>query len=171
MKNHIILKRISYLVVAAIFSVSLLACNQTASEPDNSNILIEEVTGTYFVQTFVGDRLVVDYESINIYNTANNTAPEMWIDDNEHIWPFKVKSAINLNDLTFSGMNLESEFLVEDKLVTITITNGKITKGDTETTGGNISDGITFDAEFSDDPGTIYSIKGYKHTGFVNDLH
>lgn len=171
MKHNINLKKLSYYLAAVIFSVCFTACDQVESEPDTSDVVIEEITGTYFVQTFLGDDLVLDYESINIYNTAANTATEMWIDDNEHIWPFKVKSPLNLDDLTFSGTTLESEILIDNEIVTMTITNGKITKDDTKTTGGNISDGISFDAEFSDDLGNIYTIKGYKHTGFIADLH
>jgi hypothetical protein len=37
--------------------------------------------------------------------------------------------------------------------------------------GGNKSDLISYKIEFSDDPGTIYEVNGYKRTGFAEDEH
>ncbi|MBL6644246.1 MAG: hypothetical protein ISP64_06440 [Flavobacteriaceae bacterium] len=40
------------------------------------------------------------------------------------------------------------------------------------TEGGNPTDGISFDIQFSDDDeNKTYSIRGYKRTGFAEDEH
>ena len=33
------------------------------------------------------------------------------------------------------------------------------------------ADSISFNIEFSDDPGTIYRIEGFRRTGFLEDEH
>ncbi len=55
--------------------------------------------------------------------------------------------------------------------ITATVSNGVISNGSTMSSGGNLTDGIAFDIEFSDDPGTIYHVEGYRRTGFQEDEH
>ena len=46
------------------------------------------------------------------------------------------------------------------------------TEGDITTGGGNPTDGISFNIQFSDDDDNdTYTIKGYKRTGFAEDEH
>ena len=91
----------------------------------------------------------------------------MWLDDLEHTWSYKLRTPINLDALSFGGSDLSEQYYD----ITASVTNGVITKGDTETSGGNITDGISFDVEFSDDAGTIYHVEGYRRTGFQEDEH
>ncbi|KAA5828140.1 hypothetical protein FPF71_04705 [Algibacter amylolyticus] len=166
------MKTINKYIVISILSLffvsSLVSCDET-EDADAGGTKTEAMAGDWYVQTFVGDNLVLDYQLMSTYNTAANNQSEIWVDDHHHIWDFKVKTPVNVSALTFSGSDLESS--VDDYDVNVTITNGTITKGDTETSGGNMSDGISFDAEFSDDAGTTYTIKGYKRTGFAEDEH
>jgi len=155
-----------------IFGGLVLSCDRTGDgdvSDDQGGTSTQEMAGDWFVTTSVGGTQVADYARITTYNTSANNGQEMWIDDNHNIWDFKVKTPINYEAKTFSGSGLHSS--VDGYDVNVTITNGKIIKGGATTTGGNKSDAIEFDAEFSDDPGTIYRISGYKRTGFVEDEH
>ncbi|WP_409187208.1 lipid-binding protein [Antarcticibacterium sp. 1MA-6-2] len=51
------------------------------------------------------------------------------------------------------------------------MTNGKVLLDAATTSGGNITDSIHMNVEFSDDPGTVYTLAGYRRTGFLEDEH
>lgn len=159
------------IVNALIF---LIAANLVVSCDEGGNLdpgatAVVEMSGDWFVQTFVGGEMVADYAQISTYNTASDDGTEIWLDDHGNIWDFKVKSPINLSALTFSGTNLNSD--VEGYAITVTISNGTIVTNGATTSGGNTADSISFDAEFSDDPGTIYTMIGYKRNGLLEDEH
>ena len=149
-----------------IVAVGITSCDKGV-EPELEGVAIQEMCGEWFVETFVGDAKVLGYAEITTYNTAKDGTDEMWIDDLGHIWEFKSVTPINLGAKTFSGNDLESVYYP----LTISLTNGKILDDAATTTGGNAADSIYFDIEFSDDPGTIYTIRGYKRTGFLEDEH
>ena len=136
----------------------------------------ENMAGDWYVQLLVDgeDIYGVGYYLISTYNTSANTGDEMWIDDHE-TWPMKVKATVNTTDMTISGTSLENLYSYSSGGETIspsaTITNGSIVKDGAETSGGNQSDLISFNVEYADDPGTIYTIVGYKRTGFAEDEH
>ena len=97
----------------------------------------------------------------NSNNTAADNGNQIWIDDHQHIWEFKAKANVDYQNLTFDGDNLESK--VGDYEITVSISNGKITKGDVLTDAENPTDGISFDIQFSDDTDNkTYTIKGYR---------
>lgn len=143
-----------------------VSCDE-GGNPDAGATGVVAMSGDWFVQTFVDGELVLDYSRISTFNTAADDGTQMWVDDHGNIWPFKVKCPVNTTALTFSGNALENE--LDD--VTVTITNGTIVKDGAVTTGGNMADEISFEAEFSDDPGTIYSMVGYKRNGLLEDEH
>ena len=146
---------------------SFVACDEVG-DTDPGGTSVEALAGDWYVQTLVNGAVVSDYKLISTYNTASNDA-NMFIDDHGNIWDFKVKTPVTTNSLSFAGSNLASS--VDGYNINVNITEGKVTKNDTKTSGGNTTDGISFKAEFSDDPGTIYEIKGYKRTGFKEDEH
>lgn len=130
---------------------------------------LSEASGDWYVRFLVDEVDVygLGYQLITTANSADETS--LWIDDRTHTWWFKVKCPISVESLKFSGTALESN--VEDYEVNVNITNGSIFKGGTTSTGGNVVDSIYFEAEFSDDPGTIYQLTGYKRTGLAEDEH
>jgi hypothetical protein len=164
------MKNIIYktLFLLAIFA-SVTSCDKIG-DPEAGGTSTEQMAGDWYVQTYTkGDAPSGDYALISTHNTSLNKGKEMWVDDHENIWTFKAKTPISLSDLAFSGKNLPSS--VDGYDITVTITNGLITINDTETSGGNISNGISFDIEFSDEPGVLYTISGYKYLGFLEDQH
>jgi hypothetical protein len=166
MKNKNIIKLFLFLFVGTF----LVSCDE-GGDPDPGATKVVDMAGDWYVQFLVDgeDIYSLDYQLISTYNTAADNGTEMWIDDQGNTWSFKVKSPVNTTGLTFSGTGLESN--VDGYEVTVTITNGAIVKDAATTSGGNTSDSISFDAEFSDDPGTIYQFRGYKRTGLLEDEH
>lgn len=174
------MRKINYiksLVVLLTLSV-FISCDETG-DTDPGGTTVEQMAGDWYVQTLVDGNVVIDHQLISTYNTAANTQ-EMWIDDHFNIWWFKCKSPVNTGAMTFGGTNLASsvedddpstEDIIETYDITINITDGKILKDAATTSGGNRSDSIVFFAEFSDDPGTIYQLAGYRRTGFLEDEH
>ena len=176
MKNINILK----LLFCFTLIFGFTACDE-GGDPNPGETAIVEVSGDWYVQLLVDgeDIYGIGYYLLSTYNTSANNGNEMWIDDHE-LWPFKVKASVNISAKTFEGSSLENEYSYEDELEDgtkvdvfpiVTITNGQIVKDGATTTGGNPSDSISFTIEFSDDPGTIYTIEGYKRTGFLEDEH
>lgn len=169
MKYNIILKKLSYLFLSLVFVTYFVSCEKVESVADESGIVAEDMMGSWYVEFLVDGEDVyhLGFNKINTYNTSANNGTSMWIDDNENIWTFKVNCPINSSDQTFSGTGLYSN--VDDYEVDVTITNGKITKNGTTSPSGQTTDKIEFEAEFSDDPGTIYQLVGYRYTGIVGD--
>ncbi len=152
--------------------VLFLACDNggdVTKPADNLGTAVQDMAGDWYVETYQGDNKVLGYERITTYNTADNVATEMWVNDNGNIWEFKTKANVDYGNLKFWGDDLPSDY--DGYEITVTITDGQIVKDGATTSGGNTSDAISFNAEFSDDPGTVYTIKGYKRTGFLEDEH
>lgn len=172
MKNYIYKTLFSLSLIATFFSCDSIG------DPDAGGTSTENMAGDWYVQMYTkGEEPSGAYALITTYNTSKNDGKEMWIDDHLHLWYFKVKSPVDVSSLTFSGADLPSSVDDDDDAstppyeITVTITNGQISLNDTETSGGNISNGISFDIEFSDDPGNVYTVSGYKYIGFPEDQH
>lgn len=158
--------------LGALFIISVftfISCDEV-EDMDIDGTATQEMAGDWYVKfTRDGDDIYsLGYQLISTYNTSANLNTEMWIDDHQHTWDFKVKSNVDYSNRTFSGTDLPS-FGGYD--VNVTITNGKIIDEGAITSGGNVTDSIYFDAEFSDDPGTVYTLSGYRRTGFAEDEH
>ena len=107
---------------------------------------------------------------ILIYNTAANVPTEVWVDDEGHFTDFKVRTPIDINNLTFGGENLENVIYSSQ----VTITDGQVFLNAVEV-NNIMRDSIYFRISFSDDEdaegnpdpfGTIYHVYGHRSTGF-----
>ncbi|MFI0428179.1 lipid-binding protein [Mariniflexile sp. HMF6888] len=171
MKNINIFK-----IVILLFTVSLFVACDEGGEPDPGATATVEMAGDWYVKLLVdgSDIYSLGYYQFSTYNTASNDGTQMWFDDHE-LWPSKVKANIDLSAMTFSGSQLENEYFYTSGGVkvypTLDITNGVIIKKGTVAPSGTVVDSISFNVEFSDDPGTIYQVAGYKRTGFLEDEH
>lgn len=171
MNSKIILKNISYVLVSFILITSFVSCDQVESEPDDSPILVEEITGGWYIIGLETDgetpAFSGDYVKFDLYSSSENNNSDFWLDDHGDFFEIKAKASVNLSSLTFSSEANTDELYSGE---TITISNGVITKNSYTTTGsGTTVDAITFEAEFSWDPGTIYVFKGHKRTAFPED--
>ncbi|SFC82469.1 lipid-binding protein [Algibacter pectinivorans] len=169
MKHNIILKKLSYLFFSIVMMASFTACEGVESEPDASDIVIEEVTGSWYIIGLETDgetpAFAGDYVLYDIYNSSENNF-DFWIDDHNTFFQLKSKGTVDLSSLTFSSEANTAELYTGE---TVTISNGQITKDSFTTASNTVVDAIYFEAEFSWDPGTVYIFKGHKRTGFVGD--
>ncbi len=165
MKNHL-----KYILILTLTFSLFNSCDEDGYEDfivDETGVI--ELSGDWYVETFLAGDTVVGYEVITTSNAASNSSA-IQIFDQEHIWSFNVAVPVNSQSLTFEGSGLASN--VDGYEITVNITNGKVEKNGTVTTGTNLpADLISFDAEFSDDPGNIYHIEGYKRSGYLEDEH
>lgn len=164
------MKNIFKYIAVILFITAFTSCETEEGYEDYTveRTSVIDMTGDWYIQTFFDGDLVLDYELVTLSNTAADNGEIQIFDD--HIWPFTAKVPVDLNNLTFSGNDLAD--LVSDGAVTVTITNGVIVKNGTTSSGlGVTTNSISFDAEFSDDPGSVYHFEGYKRTGFLEDEH
>lgn len=154
-----------------LFMVTLLlftACTKE-KDTDSGGTATQAMAGEWWVQVKVNNTPVVaDWFKILTYNTADNVSTQMWIDDQEHLWPFKFKIDVDPAGKTFTANNATSSYTN----ITVKLANGKIldkiAKGPVSQA---VTDSIYFEAEFSDDPGTTYQLTGYKRTRWPEDDH
>lgn len=156
-----------------IFTISLLAValvlGSCQKEFEAEHIENYEMSGQWFVQTYVGgttaDDIALGYVQIVTSNTAAANGQQLLIDDKGNIWPFKVKA--NVSGMHFSVDNAVNLYI---DTLTVSIRNGVVVPNGARSLGSNTTvDSIYFEAEFSDDPGTIYIIAGHYRTGFIED--
>ncbi len=157
-------------IALVLFAAAFSSCDEEGYEDFTiEKTDVKELSGDWYVQTFVDGDMVIDYTLLTTSNTANDKSA-LKIFDHEEIWEFNAPIPANIEALTFEGENIDSK--VGDYEITVTVTNGKVEKNATFTSDTNLAaDFISFDIEFSDDPGTIYHIEGFKRSGFLEDEH
>ncbi|MBK9103076.1 MAG: hypothetical protein IPL92_00500 [Saprospiraceae bacterium] len=154
------------LILVAFLTIGLMSCD-LGDDPDPGGTATQAVAGEWFTTFNVAGDVGGGSSLITTSNTAANVANEFLITDNGNQWDYKVKSPLNLDAKTFGGTDLQN--IAYD--IKVNITDGKILPGAATTTGGNVTDSIYFKIEFTDDPGTIYEVAGYRRTGFLEDEH
>jgi len=168
MKYNIILKKISYLFLTLVLMTSVVSC--VSDDSATENIEVSEIAGGWWVIALEPDGVTPayggDYVKFNTYNTSANDLT-FWLDDNDNWMEIKALATVDLESLTFSSEANTAELYTGE---TVTVTNGMITKNSYTTTSNAVVDEISFEAEFSWDPGTVYIFKGHKNTGVIADL-
>lgn len=164
------MKNIKYIQLFLLLTVGFffVSCDE-GGDPDPGKTEVVDMAGDWYVQTYLGDQLALDWSLISTYNTSTNDGEFMWVDDHQNIWWFKVKTPVNVETQTFSGTALASN--VDGYEITVDIINGIIEEGAATTSGGNTTDKISMDVIFSDDPDNVYTLEGYRRTGFLEDEH
>ena len=153
------------MLILAVFFVSCRKEKDTDAGGTNT----QAMAGEWWIELKVNNTLATPgYHKILTYNTAENLATKMWIDDHEDLWPFKFKIDVDPAAKTFSAANATSTYTN----ITVKLANGKILQKATKGPASKaVTDSIYFEAEFSDDPGTTYQFTGYKRTGWPEDDH
>jgi hypothetical protein len=156
------MKKIFLIPVMALFIFSSCKKNLPTVGGTATQSLANEWWVTFTVNGV--DVYGLGHKKIVTYNTAANTN-EIWVDDYQNLWQFKVKAQANLDSLTFHATAAPNEYYN----ITVNLTNGKVFPGLGHSRTGNVTDSIYMQAEFSDDPGTIYTISGHARTRFAED--
>ncbi|WP_303318153.1 lipid-binding protein [Flavivirga abyssicola] len=156
------------LILGTFLIVGINSCDE-GGEPDPGSTLVVEMAGDWYVKAYdeSGTNALTGFSLFSTYNTSDNDS-SLWLDDHEGIFPLKSKVAVDLNAMTFSASDAENLF---DAAGIATVTEGKILKKATTSTGGNVVDSIAFKVTLQNDPGNVYLIGGYKRTGLLEDEH
>jgi hypothetical protein len=180
------MKRI-LIVLIAFLPLLFTGCQD---DPDSGGTNVEALAGEWFVQVFLdGEEFDATYYHMYTYNTAANSASEIWIDA-DAVWPFTTKAPCNTDDLSFGTISYENQDFSDvildvyglDIPDTLTVIDGEILTGAATTSGGNTTDSIYINinstgirdlyAAFGLDlPAGVYTIAGYRRTGFIEDEH
>ncbi|WP_321479215.1 lipid-binding protein [uncultured Bacteroides sp.] len=150
--------------------ITFVACDDD-TEPGGTSV--EKMAGDWWVTVNVinggqdlGDA-GVGHIRMSTYNTAMNTATEMWIDDAKHFWDYKLKVDVDYATRTFSTTDFVSNVSYNSK---VKITNGKILEGAALTPSGMPADSIVYMVQFDDDSdGYTYKVSGFRRTGLPAD--
>lgn len=155
-----------YLIyMLAFVSIILTSCD-TKEDYEQINSQVVDASGEWWIK-FSKTDYETGYLKVLTFNTADDVATEMWIWDKGNWKGIKFKCPVDVSNLTFGGSSLAN--LNSD--VTIEILNGKIEKGVGLSTSGVVTDKISFEIKFSDEPGVVYQAVGTRKTGFVEDEH
>jgi hypothetical protein len=150
-------------IVALAISTAFVSCKKEL--PDVGATSAQKVANEWWVT--MKDASGADLAGVfklSTYNTSANNG-DIWVDDLEHSWQFKVKAQVDYNNLTFKAANQGNEYYP----ITVTINDGKVLLNAAKSKTGNTTDSIYFKVEFSDDPGSIYTISGHARTKFAED--
>ncbi|MCD8094057.1 MAG: hypothetical protein LUF01_15035 [Bacteroides sp.] len=168
------MKRVIYLLMMCAV-VLLTSCEKDDIENTATKALAGEWTVTVDAVDANGTVLLQDpfglgHTMLFTYNTAANIPTEMYVDDMEEFWDYKVKVKTDVNALTFAT---EGAVPNEKYDCDVTIEGGKVLLGAATTPHGTPADSIVFYVIFSDDTNIpLYAklkVAGYRYTGFASD--
>lgn len=154
------MKHLAWIITATII---LQACTK---DPEVGATDTVEMAGEWWIKYYESGAELTPYFKMITYNTATPGSGQVWVDDGQ-LWPLKAKLDVDLATLTFKPMTNAPN--VEVTNGTVSVQEGKILKGAGRSLTGNPVDSIYLRVEFSDDPGTVYEIKGHYDTGFFED--
>ncbi|MFA5327165.1 MAG: lipid-binding protein [Prolixibacteraceae bacterium] len=154
-----------FLILFVVLSVVFSSCDKKAEYIEIDSQVVE-AAGEWWIK-FSKTDYETGYLKVLTFNTAADVATEMWVSDNGNWKDIKFKCPVNISDLTFGGTSLVNATTE----MTVTLKNGKITKGGGLSTSGVVTDKITFEIELSSEPGVTYIAEGTRKTGFIEDEH
>ena len=156
------MKKITLILITALLIFS--ACQKLKDPGATAAVKVANEWWVTLDSVGIPDYYGIGHLKIATYNTSANDNT-IWIDDYQNIWPFKIKTPVDYNTLTFSTTAAQSEYTN----ITVNVTDGKIFPKLGHSRSGNVVDSIHMGIEFSDDPGTMYEINGVERTRFVED--
>ena len=150
--------------ITAVMILSFLSCTKKLEDPGATKTVA--MSNEWWVTlTAGGQDLIGTHVAFATYNTSQNVADSLWLDDLTNGYQFKCKVLADPKSLTFVTDSSANEYYE----VNVHIANGKIIpKGGISKTG-IITDSIYMEASFGDDPGTTYIISGTARTEWAAD--
>ena len=152
--------------IFSIVAASLLLFGSCSKKPDVEYTSTYKMSGEWFVEYYFDGNAVTDYSKILTYNTADPAANQEWVVDTT-VGGFKAKFDVDYSTLSFKPMDSAPNLYNTGN--TIKVYEGKVLPGAGHSKSGNTVDSIYLKVEFSDDPGSVYEIKGHARTGFFED--
>jgi hypothetical protein len=141
------------------------------------------ISGEYWAEfsyEAYGDLFGAGLVNTNIYNTAADDGKEVWITDRGNYWDFKVKCAVNMDNLTFGSPDT---MIDEQWGIKVVIRNGKLMEGASVQPSGVAVDSIYYEIWLEDLGPYLTSVgypvaadeymmcSGFRRTGFLEDEH
>jgi hypothetical protein len=154
-----------FLIILHVIGLSMLVLS-CSKKPDIGYTPTYKMAGEWFIELFEDGSQASDFHKIISYNTSDPNSNQVWVDD-LNLWPFKSKLNIDYQNLAFTPM--DSAPNIKETGETVKVIEGKVIPQGGHSKAGNIVDSIYLKIEFSDDPGTIYELKGHARTGFLED--
>lgn len=145
-----------------LFSIS---CTKKLEKPGATNTVA--MSNEWWVTlTLGGNDLLGEHVLFSTYNTSQNTADSLWLDDLGLGYQFKCKVLANPMALTFSTDSSQNQYYD----IRVHIANGKIiANGGVGKSTGSIVDSIYMEASFGDDPGDTFIISGVARSRWAQD--
>lgn len=150
-------------ILAALFLLTLFTACDEVGDIDKGGTSAQNLAGDWFMDVSNASGKVSDHKLFSTYNTAANDNT-MWLDDHKSFKKVKIKVVFE-KDGSFSTPSASNEY----SLGTVIVTAGKVEKEAAISKGGHKVDKISFKAEFSTEPGVLYSYEGSRRTGFSED--
>ncbi len=146
--------------------LSTVLTSSCSKKPDFENTATYKMAGEWFVKFYEGGAAVTNYHKIISYNTADPNSNQVWVDDLD-FQPFKAKFDIDYANLAFKAAAGVPNLAGTGN--TIKVLEGKVLPGAGHSKTGVVVDSFYIKLEFSEEPGTIYDVKGHQRTGFAED--
>lgn len=180
------MKKVKYLFL-------MLACTLLAScEKDEiGGTSTEALAGEWYVtvdavdeagSTVLEDPFGLSHVKMLTYNTADNVANQLWVNDLSNFWGFCVKAEANVEARTFTTNGAVTNTILTEPedgsdsyYCTVNIESGKVLEKAATTPSGAAADSIVFYVSFNDDayPEAYgyakYKVSGYRYTGLAAD--
>ncbi|WP_018625793.1 lipid-binding protein [Niabella aurantiaca] len=145
------MKTIYFLGAALILSLAFFSCQKKVEKEYN---WAYPVAGDWTLKAAIGDQVVAGPFEVKIYNSSFGQ-DSIWLDDyNGNFYQMKFKAKVDMSNLTFETGG--SKNAIAGYGINVKLTEGKVIN----------KDSIAFKVEFSDDPGTIFSVSGHRTTSY-----
>jgi hypothetical protein len=151
--------------ISGLILLAFLSCTKKLDAPGATNTVA--MSNEWWVTLKVGTTdLLGTHVLFATYNTSQNVADSLWLDDLQNGYQFKCKVLANPKNLTFSVDSSQNEYYD----IRVHIANGKIIpNGGKGKTTGSIVDSIYMEATFGDDPVNTYIISGVARSRWAQD--
>ena len=149
-----------------LFIIVITAVASCSKKPAVEYTPTYKMAGEWFTRYYQGGSAITTFHKILTYNTSDPGINQVWVDD-PNVWTFKSKFDVDYNTLSFKSMESANDILHTGN--TVKVYEGKVLPNAGVSKSGNKVDSIYLKVEFSDDPGTIYEIRGHQRTGFFED--
>ncbi|XOV92946.1 MAG: lipid-binding protein [Bacteroidota bacterium] len=169
------MKNILYILIAACV---LYSC--ATEDIDPGGAANNELSGEWFVtydhSVYGADPFSFGITRLLTSTTADESATEMIIDDENNAYEFRVKAKMDISSMTFGSSDTLVSY-TDDYNIKVLIRNGQIYKDAVTTEAGVMTDSIYFEVWFEDLE--LYTgiandnllVSGYRRTGFTDDEH
>jgi hypothetical protein len=158
MKNIVLKIFLAAVAIGLIYSCS--------KKPDVEYTSTYKMSGEWFTKYYESGVALTDYNKMLTYNTSDPASGKIWVLDTL-VWPVQAKFDVDYSSLTFKSLAATDNLRVPGEHVKVY--EGKIIPLGGRGKSGTIVDSIYLKVEFTDDPGTIYEIRGHQRSGFFED--